>query len=781
MSGHDTCWHIIYIMKIHKSIDKRVKRVLTKINKRYHLGINTGRPTTYYLHPSFLPLYLKRVAWLIVSLLTLKKSTYKTFWRIIGTKHFPHLYYTPDQKNNRLKELIRVLFGYRLLYDDRLYPAYPANTILKTKRIEYPFQSDPLVSIVITVFDKLSYTYNCLQTIYDNVSSNIHYEVIVIDDCSTDETPQFLINNTKNLQYIKNTGNVGYLQSNNKACDYVKGKYICFLNNDTQVQSAWLESMLELIENDNEVGAVGSKLLYPNGLLQEAGGIIFKNGEGANFGRMKDPQDSSYNFIREVDYCSAASLLVRKEDFVKVGKFDLQFSPAYYEDTDLCFAIRNKLGKKVMYQPLSTVIHFEGISSGKEVKEGAVKNYQKINQLKFKEKWRHVLAEHGHPEDSLSYRRLMSKDTIVVVEWMIPTFDKDSGSLRLYRILDILISLNYHVIFIPEDGNRDEPYYSALMRMGIEVRVDFNSRSSVSDFKALEYLLFVKFVWISRPELNILYKEKLSYLRNIKWIYDTVDLHHVRMLREKEFKKDDSHKIDDIKKMRDLEYLLANEADASITVTETEKQVMEANGAKNVYVVPNIHVPYDKEQLRSFGDRSGLLFIGGYSHTPNVDAVCWLVKEIMPLVWQKAPNIPLYLLGSNPPKEVLDLANERIFVPGYIKDVSPFFLKSKVFVAPLRYGAGMKGKVGQSLEFRLPVVTTSIGAEGMSLQNEKHVLIADDPFKFAAQILRIYQEKELWEKISNASEKATSQYSPQTVKNLLRELFEDIEASTNKM
>lgn len=677
-----------------------------------------------------------------------------------------------------MKELIRVLFGYRLRYNDSLYPAYSTKTILQKKGIEFPFQSDIQVSIVIAVFNKLSYTYNCLRSIYDNVPGDIKYEVIVIDDCSDDETFLFLKNNTKNLHYIRNAGNIGYLQSNNKACEYARGKYICFLNNDTEVQPGWLQSMLEVIENNNEIGAVGSKLLYPIGLLQEAGGIIFRNGEGANFGRMKDPQDSSYNFIREVDYCSAASLLVRREDFLNIGKFDTQFSPAYYEDTDLCFAIRHKLRKKVIYQPLSNVIHFEGISSGKDVKEGLVKNYQKVNQLKFKDKWRPVLVMHGHPEDSLSYRRLISKDTIIVVEWTLPTFDKDSGSLRLYRILDLLISLDYHVIFIPEDGTRQEPYYSALTNLGVEVRVDFNSKSSVNDFKALEYLLPVKFVWISRPELNILYKEKLSYLKNIKWIYDTVDLHHIRMLREKEFRKDGAYHSDDIKKMRDLEYVLADEADASITVTETEKLVMEANGAKNVYVVPNIHVPYDKEQLRSFEDRSGLLFIGGYNHTPNVDAACWLVREIMPLVWQKAPNIPLYLLGSNPPKEVLALANSKIFVPGYIKDVSPYFLKSRVFVAPLRYGAGMKGKVGQSLEFGLPVVTTSIGSEGMSLQNEKHVLIADDPIDFSTQILRIYQEKKLWEKISNASEKATSQYSPQTVKNLLRELFENIEATT---
>jgi len=765
-------------MRIHKSIDKRVKRILTKINNHYLKGINTGRPITYYLHPSFLSLYLKRLAWLILSLLTFKISTYKSFWQIIKSKHFPHLYYSPDSNNNRLKELIRVLFGYRLHYDERLYPAYPANTILKTKKIEYHFHSDPLVSIVITVFNKLSYTYNCLKSIHDNVPSSLRYEVIVVDDCSNDETARFFANNTSNLKYIRNATNLGYLQSNNKACDYAKGKYICFLNNDTEVQAAWLESMLELIENDDDVGAVGSKLLYPNKLLQEAGAIIFKDGQAANFGRMMDPADSSYNFIREVDYCSAASLLIRREDFIKLGKFDTMFIPAYYEDTDLCFAVRNKLGKKVMYQPLSTVIHFEGISSGKEVKDDSIKKYQKINCSKFTDKWSSVLLDHGHPEDSLCYRRLVSKNTIVVIEWSLPSYDKDSGSLRLYRILDLLASLDYHVIFIPEDGLRPEPYYSSLITMGVEIRVDFNSRSSINQFKALEYLLPVKFIWISRPGLNKLYKDKITYFKSIKWIYDTVDLHYLRMMKEAELLNSDSLQTAEAQKMKDLEILLAQTADASITVTEIEKEIMEAHGAKNVYVIPNIHISQSIKDFKPFNERSGLLFIGGYSHSPNVDAAKWLINEIMPIVWHEMPDVTVTLLGSNPSAEVLNLASNRVFVPGFIKDVSSFFLNSRIFVAPLRYGAGMKGKVGQALEFRLPVVTTSIGAEGMGLHNETHLLLANDTFAFASQILRIYKDRPLWKKISNESERAAVPFMPEIIRKHLKTLFDEIKSET---
>lgn len=763
-------------MNIYRSIDKRVKRTLTKINDRYRKGIDNGKPINYYIHPSFFSLYLKRLGWLLLSLILFKRSTYKAFFRIMTTSHFPHLYYSPHSNNNRIKEMIRVLFGYRYYYYKNLYPAYSSNFLLKSKRIEFLRQDTPLISIIVTVYNKLSYTYNCLQSIKDNVSKNIAYEVILVDDCSIDQTPLFFENNTTNVHYIRNSKNIGYLMSNNKAANSARGKFICFLNNDTEVQPAWLESLVELMENDDEIGCVGSKLLYPNNILQEAGGIIYRDGHGANFGRMGDPEGSSYNFIRAVDYCSAASLLVKKDDFVSLGGFDVRFTPAYYEDTDLCFAIRNTLNKKVMYHPLSKVIHFEGISSGREVKEGSAKLYQNLNHSKFRNKWNHALQLHDLHDNTISYRRLIANPTIVVIEDALPSYDKDSGSLRLFRILELLTSSGYHVIFIPENGNKIEPYYSALVKMGIEIRLDFNSSFSVNDFQTVGYLFKVKYIWISRPEINEMYRDKIIQREAIKWIYDTVDLGHIRMFKEAEFIENNALQIAEAEKTKALEIDLAKKADITITVTDLEKQILQKNGVQNVWVVPNVHISQKASSAKAFNERSGLLFIGGYSHRPNVDAVFWLVNEVMPLVWQRLPDVRLQLLGSNPPQEVLDLARDNVLVPGYIEDVSPFFLNSRVFVAPLRFGAGMKGKVGQALEFCLPMVSTSIGAEGMDLEDEKHLLIADEKEHFASQILRLYRDEELWKKIADESEGALSPFSPQTVRKRLAEILEGTES-----
>lgn len=171
---------------------------------------------------------------------------------------------------------------------------------------------------------------------------------------------------------------------------YAFGDYLVFLNNDTEVRKGWLKALLDTFENNDDCGAVGCKLVYPDGKLQEAGGIIFSDGSGWNYGRGMDPNDPKFNFVREVDYCSGAALMVRKDLWDQIGGFDDRFAPAYYEDTDLCFEIRRR-GYKVYYQPKSVVVHHEGVTAGTDITSG-FKRYQLINREKFYEKWFKVIT-----------------------------------------------------------------------------------------------------------------------------------------------------------------------------------------------------------------------------------------------------------------------------------------------------------------------------------------------------------------------------------------------------
>ncbi|MBP1719783.1 MAG: glycosyl transferase, partial [Deltaproteobacteria bacterium] len=217
-------------------------------------------------------------------------------------------------------------------------------------------------SIVIPVFNKIEYTRKCLEAVRRNTPSDL-YELIIVDNASNDGTGRFLSAYKERVRIISNPVNVGFTKACNQGAREASGEFILFLNNDTEPQAGWLEALLEIMDEHPEAGVVGSKLIYPDGRLQEAGGIIFRDGTGWNFGRLDSPGRPPYNYLREVDYVSGASLLIRTSLFQKLGLFDEQYSPGYYEDTDICFGAR-AMGYKVFYSPFSRVIHHEGISSG---------------------------------------------------------------------------------------------------------------------------------------------------------------------------------------------------------------------------------------------------------------------------------------------------------------------------------------------------------------------------------------------------------------------------------
>lgn len=259
------------------------------------------------------------------------------------------------------------------------------------KPLHLPAVDKPRVSIVIPVFNKVAYTYNCLLTVVET-DPEVSKEVIILNNASSDETYAFLSQlQGGGFRVVNNQDNKGFVGACQQGGALATGEFILLLNNDTQVRTGYLSNMLAIFDQQSDVGIVGSKLIYPDGRLQEAGGIIFNDASGCNYGRLQDPGYPQFNGTREVDYCSGASLMIRTELWRHWGGFDPRYAPAYYEDTDLCFTARAK-GYKVMYCPDSQVIHHEGITSGTDVTQG-FKAYQVVNHKKFYQKWRAVLAK----------------------------------------------------------------------------------------------------------------------------------------------------------------------------------------------------------------------------------------------------------------------------------------------------------------------------------------------------------------------------------------------------
>ena len=249
------------------------------------------------------------------------------------------------------------------------------------------------VSIIIPVYNNSRYTAKCLQQLRDTVPDDLCDEIIVVDDASTDDTQNLLAQwraEDNRLKVVRNESNLGFIHSCNRGAEAATRDVLVFLNNDTIPQPGWLPPLVQVLREQPKAGAVGGKLLYPDGSLQEAGGIIFNDGTGCNFGRnSKFANSPLFNFLRQVDYCSGALLATPRELFLSLGGFDVHFAPAYYEDTDYCFRLREH-GFVVYYQPESVIIHLEGISSGTSVTEG-VKRYQEVNRSKFIERWKEAL------------------------------------------------------------------------------------------------------------------------------------------------------------------------------------------------------------------------------------------------------------------------------------------------------------------------------------------------------------------------------------------------------
>ncbi len=289
--------------------------------------------------------------------------------------------------------------------------AYDISPVTKAEgrasREEYPPMTfreyeKPIISIVIPVYNQFEYTYQCLKYI-KKYEAGIPYEIIIGDDCSSDRTME-LEKIVKGIQVIHNEVNHQYLNNCNRMCQEARGKYILFLNNDTQVQKNWMEALFDVMENDPSIGLSGSKMVYPNGLTQEAGGIVWRDASILQFGNGRQPDEKALNMKREADYISGASMIIRKDLWEKIGGFDKQFSPAYYEDVDLAFQVRER-GYKVIYQPESEVVHFGGTTEG--TKESTKRMIEK-NRQKFYSKWKETLEKQHY--DFSEYPRLMREN-----------------------------------------------------------------------------------------------------------------------------------------------------------------------------------------------------------------------------------------------------------------------------------------------------------------------------------------------------------------------------------
>lgn len=626
-------------------------------------------------------------------------------------------------------------------------------------------------SIVIPVHGKLDFTLACLRSL---IAAGLgdEAEVIVVDDASPDVSGEVLPR-IPGLRYHRNRENLGFVGSCNAGAALARGDYLVFLNNDTTVRPGWLTALLATFEQHPDTGLAGALLVYPDGRLQESGGIVFSDGSGWNYGRFEDPHHPAYTFVREADYCSGAAIALPRALFERLGGFDERYAPAYYEDTDLAMKVR-EAGLKVRVQPAAVVVHHEGVTAGTDTASG-VKAYQVRNQQRFLERWREVLQRrHPSPTQAAHYAaQHRARARVLVIDATTPMPDRDSGSVRLFELLRLLVEEGCAVSFFPENGLDDGPYTQALRGLGVEAWTQ-PWLGSVPDWLAKHgarfQLIIVSRHYVLSPLLPLLRR----HAPQARIVFDTVDLHHLRELREAEERRDPALKRH-AERTREAELALMRSVDRTWVVSPVEQALLARELPQaRVDVVSNIH------RVRGRGPgmaaRSGLLFVGGYRHPPNVDAALWLACEILPRLRAVRPDIHLSLVGSEAPPEVLALGErDGIHVHGHVPDLVPLLDAHRFSVAPLRYGAGVKGKVNQALAHGLPVVATSCAVEGMGLSHGVDVLVADDAESFAATLLAAYEDEPLWERlVAGGLANTEREFSPERARQTLRAIFSEL-------
>lgn len=604
----------------------------------------------------------------------------------------------------------------------------------------------PDVSIIIPVFGQCAATLNCLHSLA-NHSTRFSLEVIVSDDASPRASQIHRLSEVPWLRYLRRETNGGFIENCNAAAAQARGKYLVFLNNDTRVVRGWLDELIGSFEIFPQAGLIGSKLFNADGTLQEAGAIVWAGGTACNYGRGEESNDPRYCFARRADYCSGAAIAVPASLWTQLGGFDRHFAPAYCEDVDLAFRLR-KAGREVWYQALARVVHYEGKSHGRDPGDG-VKAYQTVNLQRLAERWHEVIAEHG-PEWHLTDRQAnrLARRRMLVIDARTPTPDQDAGSVVCSSTIRAMQHLGWHVIFVPADDYWYEPGYTDdLQRQGVEcLYAPFvNSIGEVIDrYPDIDAILAFRGI-ILLP----IYDELRRRLPTARIILHDIDLHYVREQREASLLGDFSKRAH-AELRREQELALVADVDCTLVPTGAEKEILESE-----LPVGNIlHLPYVARVAKSavaFEERRNLMFLGGFAHPPNVDAARFLVSEVWPSLLERLPpDAQLAIVGANPPQQVRALAGDRIVVTGYVPDLQPYFDSARVFVAPLRFGAGIKGKVVQSMGHGLPCVVSSVAAEGIAITPGRHALVADAPQDFAEAVLRLFHDRELWYAIQAA-------------------------------
>ena len=638
----------------------------------------------------------------------------------------------------------------------------------------------PDITVILVLYNSADLTLACLTALAEAAGSSPALEVLVFDNGSTDDTGQ-LLDKLDGVEIIRNGHNIHFLRGVNEAARHASGRHLLLLNNDAEILPGAIEAAFRVIESDSRIGAVGGRLILPDGTLQEAGAIIWRDGTCLGFGRGDDPGNPDYMFQRDVDYCSGALLLTRRNLFEELGGFDERFAPAYYEETDYCVRLQER-GFRVVYHPDVAAIHFEFGSAGSE---DAMRLQQRHWTL-FRDLHADWLARQRdptpYPEIVAFRRRLPGSRRVLVIEDRVPHPTLGSGYPRSAHLIGELVALGCDVTLFPTHRHRET---WSEVRQTLDARVGVLLYAEASQLQP--YLVARRgafdAILVCRPHNMRFFEaavgaDREALVGGIPLIYDAEAVFERRAVLERRAAGFAVDEAEAEARIAD-EIALARRADIITSVSDAEVATFLSHGATDVRLLGHALVP--SPQPAPFAERDGFVFLGAIhdDNAPNADAVRWFAGAVLPELRRALdrPDLRLRVVGLNGADTLSALDGIDIDLVGAVPDPAVELARARVFVTPTRFAAGIPHKVHLAASLGTPIVATDLIAGQLGWTSGTELLADSDPLGFAAACVRLHEDEPLWTTVRAAAlDRVSSETAPARFRDTLRSVLSTVRA-----
>jgi O-antigen biosynthesis protein len=624
-------------------------------------------------------------------------------------------------------------------------------------KLVVPTSLKPRVSIIVLTRRDVAMLTACLASVA-RAASGVHtpYEVLLVLNGADADVVEYAARELEGVRVVRSEVNLGFGGGNNRAARHASGEFLLLLNDDVEVEPGWLEPLVETLDAHPSTAAVGSRILFTDGRVQEAGSVLFDDGSTAPVGRGLPAGSTSWSFVRKVDYTSANSLLVRRDVFEAIGGFDPRYYPAYYEDTDLALALR-AAGHTILYDGRSRIRHLESVNTTTHFKHFLFRR----NVAQLREKWPAELAKQlprpagGGPDGPPPASLLPAIDRargdlprVLVVDDMLPVRALGAGFVLMHN-LAVEAGVDHYALSVHATKHPGADGLS-VAGLGFDV-VEGDLVKHLRD-PAVHYDTVV----LCRPDNFDKYAADVRrHQPHAAVLYVAEALFAVRLEREAELTDADgpSRRGASLRKLAEAswrnERRAVREADRIVSVSPEEcAKLRSLPDAKPVDLVfplqADIRLTPDDP-----GTRDGLLYVSSWTAadetSPNADGLRWFWHDVMQQVTSLLPWTRLRSTGANPPSGIARLGGAHLEFTGFVPDLRTVYEQARVVVVPLRFGAGVKNKTVEALQFGVPVVTTTIGAEGIDVPaGIKPMVVTDDPGEFAATLVKLLTDGHEW-------------------------------------